>query len=115
MPGLDRRITVRRTMVDKDEFGRDRGHTYVDRTVWATRIDKDSQRVVDEGGAIGTRKRVYRVRYRQDIITAALDATARVIDDGLELTIENVITAADTGPLAERRRFLELEVEGATN
>ena len=116
MPGLDRRITVRTTSTGRDAFGRPTETVNTDREVWAARMDKDSARVVDEGGAIGLRKRTYRIRYRKDILAATQeDATARVIDDGLELTIENVIAADDTGPLAERRRFLELEVKGATN
>ena len=116
MPGLDRRITVRTTTTGQDEFGRPTGAQNTDREVWAARMDKDSARVVDEGGAIGLRKRTYRIRYRKDILEATQeDATARVIDAGLELTIESVITAADSGPLAERRRFLELEVKGATD
>ena len=116
MPGLDRRITVRTVSSMQGEFGRPTGTETVDRTVWAARMDKTAQRVVDEGGAIGTRKRTYRIRYRQDIVEATQeDATVRVIDDGLELTIESVAAAADSGPLAERRRFLELEVKGATD
>ena len=116
MPGLDRRITVRTTITGQDEFGRPTGTENTDREVWAARIDKTARRVVDEGGAIGLRKRTYRIRYRKDILEATQeDATARVIDDGLELTIENVVAAADAGPLAERRRFLELEVKGATD
>ena len=115
MPGLDRRITVRTTITGQDEFGRPTGTENTDREVWAARIDKTARRVVDEGGAIGLRKRTYRIRYRKDILEATRDATARVIDDGLELTIESVAAAADSGPLAERRRFLELEVRGATD
>ena len=115
MPGLDRRITVRTTTTGTDDFGRPTGQVNHDFTVWASRMDKNAQRVLDEGGAIGTRKRTYRIRYRKDILEATLDATARVIDDGLEMTIQNVVTAADTGPLRERRRFLELETEGGTD
>lgn len=116
---LDRRINVRTRVEETDDFGRPFDppqYTDTNRRVWATRTDKTAQRVVDEGGATGTTKRTYRLRWRSDILAAAQDQSARVLtEDDLELAIENVITATDRGPLAERRRFLELEVSGVTN
>ena len=115
MPELDRRIVVRTATRTTDDFGRPQPPVVTDIAVWATRMDRDLERVLDEGGAIGTARRVYRVRYRRDILAAAHTAAARVLDEGLEFTILDVVTAADSGPLAERRRFLDLQVEGATS
>lgn len=115
MPELDRRITVRTATRTTDTFGRPIPPTNVDISVWATRMDRDLERVVDEGGAIGTARRVYRVRYRHDILTAAHTGAAKVLDEGLEFTILDVVTVAATGALAERRRFMDLQVEGVTS
>ena len=114
---LDRRITIRTSSAGKDRFGRARDPVNTDRQVWAMRMDKTADRIVEEAGVIGERKRVYRIRYRADILALLeADATARVVDEnGLVLSIENVVTATDQGALAERRRFVELEVSGATD
>ena len=115
MPQLDRRITVRRRTMGTDDFGRPIPPTNVDVPVWATRMDAGLERVLDEGGAIGTSRRVYRVRYRRDVLAAAKTAAATVLDDGEAFTILDVVTVADSGPLAERRRFMDLQVEGVTS
>ena len=115
MAGLDRRIVVRTTVTATDDQGRPLEPVHTDRPVWAQRMDKDAMRVVEEGGSIGIAKMVFRVRYREDIVAAAETGVAKVLVDGLELRIENLVTAAETGPLRERRRFLELEVHGSTS
>ncbi len=111
MPALDRRITVRVVTFSRDPQTRESIETNTDYAVWATRRDKELLRIIEEGGSTGRVARIYRVRFDQRFADAA-PVGLRVIDaDGVQ-TVTNLAEAAETGPLRERRRYLELETLG---
>ena len=131
MSNLDRRITVRRTVSTFNIYGRPE-ETSTDFSVWARRIDRSFSDRPDDGGQPSRALRVYRVRWRKDFIEwmddaetppahrpvlpsmlIVLDADLFPDDDGTNvLSVDDVKTAAERGPLRERRRFIDLEVLG---
>ena len=129
MPALDRRVTVRVTIQTTNEAG-ELIENLTDHEVWATRRDLSATDVAREGGQLSTATRVYTVRWRREFIEftdtsedppatkAVLPSMISVIDPDLgacsPLSADEVITAAERGPLRERRRFIEFTVTGET-
>ena len=133
MPTLDRRITVVFT-----NFSRDRkGQSVEEKTlypVWATRRDASATDTPLADGQLSTATREYVVRWRKEfieylddddeppVVRAVLPSQLSIRDPDLdpemqgenELSVDDVITVSDRGPIRERRRFIKLLVLGET-
>ena len=107
MPALDRRITVRRSVTARNQFG-ESVETTTDFPMWATRQDARQIDKAEAGGDVTLASRTYVIRYRAELADAATSELS-VIDGSLALDATNVIEATRQG---ERRKFLRIEVVG---
>ena len=107
MPGLDRRIIVRRTITMRNQFGEAEEVT-TDYPAWAMREDATQTDKAEAGGDLTEATRAYIIRYRAEIADASTSEIS-VIDGGLTLNATNVVEATLRG---ERRKFLRVEVIG---
>ena len=107
MPGLDRRIIVRRSVSARNQFG-ESVETTTDYPVWTTREDFSQQDKEEAGGVLTQAIRGYVVRYRSEIADA-LTSELAVIDGTITLNCTNATEATVRG---ERRKFLRLECIG---
>ena len=107
MPALDRRVIVRHSAHNFDQFGTAQ-ITVTDYPVWTTREDFSQADKEEAGGVLTTATRGYVVRYRSEIADA-LTSELAVIDGTITLNCTNV-TEATVG--VERRKFLRLECTG---
>ena len=107
MPALDRRIIVRRTVTEFDQFG-ESVETVTNFPLWATRQDSSQRDKEEAGGTLTLAARAYIVRY-QPAIAEAITSELTVIDGGLTLDCTNITEATVRG---ERRKFLRVEVIG---
>ena len=107
MPALDRRITVRRTVTTRNQFGESE-ETVTDFPQWATREDFTQTDKEMAGGTLTTATRGYVVRYRSEIADA-LTTELSVVDGVLTLDCTNITEATVRG---ERRKFLRIECTG---
>ena len=107
MPVLDRRIVVRRTVYEIDQFG-ERTAIVTNFPLWATRRDASQLDKEGAGGVLTLAARSYMVRY-SSALADALTSELSVIDGALTLDATNITEATRTG---ERRKFLRIEVVG---
>ena len=107
MPALDRRITVRRVVTARNQFGESEEAT-TDYPQWATREDFTQTDKEQAGGVLTQATRGYVIRYRAEIADAVTSELS-VIDGGLTLDCTNVAEASLRG---ERRKFLRIEATG---
>ena len=107
MPTLDRRITVRRTVESRNQYG-EVVETATDYPSWATREDTSQIDAETQGGSLSTATRSYVIRFRAEI-NAALVSELKVIEGNQTLNVTNILEA---DPDKERRRFLRLEAVG---
>ena len=98
---LDRLVTWRERMDERGRRGRNTV-TYMDREVWAKRLETGTGYDIEDGGLIRTSSAVsYLMRYDSKI-----KPTDRIVDDGMSLAVVGVVQL-------DRRRWLEVSVEGA--
>ena len=107
MPALDRRITVRRTVTARNQFG-ESVETTTDYRLWATREDASQADKEEAGGTLTLASRAYVIRYRADLAAAPTSELA-VLDGTVLLDATNITEASRQG---ERRKFLRVEVIG---
>ena len=107
MPALDRRITVRRTVTARDQFG-ESVETTTDFPQWCTREDASQADKETAGGTLTQAARAYVIRYRAEIADA-ITSELSVLDGTLTLDATNVVEATRLG---ERRKFLRIECTG---
>ena len=107
MPALDRRITVRRTVTARDQFG-ESVETTTDFPQWCTREDASQADKETAGATLTQATRAYLIRYRGELADA-ITSELSVIDGGLTLDATNVTEAT---PQGERRKFLRIEAIG---
>ena len=107
MPALDRRIIVRRTVYEIDQFG-ERTAIVTNFPLWATRRDSSQRDKEEAGGVITLAARSYMIRYHSALADVATSELA-VIDGLLTLDASNIVEATRLG---ERRKFLRIEVVG---
>ncbi|WP_419942788.1 head-tail adaptor protein [Candidatus Palauibacter sp.] len=107
MPGLDRRITVRRTTTGRNEYG-EAETAAADYQAWARRVDRSQEDIEQEGGALNLARRDYVIRYRPEIADALI-SELQVLEAGVTLDVVNVITETARGA---RRRMIRLEAVG---
>ena len=105
MPALDRRITVRRAVATRNQFG-ESVETTTDYSLWATRLDFTQTDKEQAGGALTEASRSYVVRYRSEIADA-ITSEISVLDGALTLNATNIATVR-----GERRKFLRIECTG---
>lgn len=105
MPALDRRITVRRAVATRNQFG-ESVETTTDYPQWATRLDFTQTDKAEAGGSLTQASRSYVVRYRSEIADA-ITSEISVIDGALTLNCTNIATVR-----GERRKFLRIETVG---
>ena len=108
MPGLDRRITVRRSVSDFNIYGEPETIT-TDWPAWATRLDASLLDAAQAGGMLDTAARTYIVRWRKEI-AAAQASQIFVIEGAATLSATNIVEQARERD--ERRRFLRIECSG---
>ena len=107
MPALDRRITVRRTVTTRNQYGESVGTT-TDYPQWATREDFSQADKELAGGVLTLASRVYVIRYSSELADAVTSEIS-VIDGTLTLDATNIPEATRQG---ERRKFLRVETIG---
>ena len=107
MPALDRRITVRRTVTTRNQYGESVGTT-TDYPQWATREDASQSDKEQAGGALTQATRGYLIRYRAELADA-ITSELSVVDGALTLNCTNITEATRQG---ERRKFLLIECTG---
>ena len=107
MPALDRRITVRRTVTTRNQFG-ESVETTTDYPLWATREDASQTDKETAGGSLTLAARAYVVRYSSELADVATSELS-VIDGSLALDATNIVEATVRG---ERRKFLRIECTG---
>ena len=107
MPGLDRRIIVRRSVSARNQFG-ESVETTTDYPLWATRRDSSQSDKEQAGGVLTLASRVYTIRY-SSALADALTSELSVIDGSLTLDASNIVEATRQG---ERRKFLRIETIG---
>ena len=107
MPALDRRITVRRTVTTRNQFG-ESVETTTDYPQWATREDASQSDKEQAGGALTQAARAYLIRYRAELADAPTSELS-VIDGTVALDATNINEATRQG---ERRKYLRLEAVG---
>ena len=107
MPALDRRITVRRTVTTRNQYGESVGTT-TDYPQWATREDFSQADKELAGGVLTLASRVYVIRYSSELADAVTSEIS-VIDGTLTLDATNITEATRQG---ERRKFLRVETIG---
>ena len=107
MSGLDRRITVRRSVSDFNIYGEP--ETIVtDWPVWATRLDA-SLLDAAQGGQLDTASRTYIIRWRREIAEATASQIF-VLEGDATLNATNIVEQVRERDA--RRRFLRIECEG---
>ena len=107
MPALDRRITVRRAVATRNQFG-ESVETTTDFPMWATRQDARQIDKAEAGGDVTLATRAYVIRYRAEIADAPTSELS-VIDGTITLDATNATEATLRG---ERRKFLRIECTG---
>ena len=107
MPGLDRRIIVRRTVTTRNQFG-ESVEDVTDFPMWVTREDSSQLDKEMAGGVLTLAARAYVIRYRAEIADAPTSELS-VIDGTITLDCTNITEATVRG---ERRKFLRLECIG---
>ena len=108
MPGLDRRITVRRSVSDFNIYGEP--ETIVtDWPSWATRLDASLLDAAQAGGQLDTASRTYIIRWRREIAEATASQIF-VIEGTATLNATNIVEQVRERDA--RRRFLRIECEG---
>ena len=107
MPALDRRITVRRTVTTRNQYG-ESVETTTDYPQWSTREDFSQADKETAGGSLTQASRSYIVRYRAEIADA-ITSELSVLDGTLTLDAINITEATRLG---ERRKFLRIECTG---
>ena len=80
MPGLDRRITVRRTATTRNQFG-ESVETTTDYPQWATREDASQLDKEMAGGSLTLAARSYVIRFQSELADAPTSELS-VIDGG---------------------------------
>ena len=108
MPTLDRRITVRRTVSDFNQYG-EAETINTDWALWASRLDASLLDAAQAGGQLDTAARTYIVRWRREIAEAQASQIF-VIEETATLNATKI--AENARVRDERRRFLRIEVEG---
>ena len=108
MPALDRRITVRRTVPDFNQYG-EAETINTDWPSWATRLDASLLDAAQAGGQLDTAARTYIVRWRREIAEAQASQIF-VIEGAATLNATNIIE--QPGERSERRRYLRIECIG---
>ena len=133
MPELDRRITIVRTIITRDQFG-ETVETHALIPVWATRRDISATDTPTAAGQLNEFSRAYTIRWRRDLIEyldetptegppgrrAVLPSQLAIRDPDLDpsglggndLSVDDIETVSERGPLRERRRFIRLVVLG---
>ena len=104
MPGLDRRIVVRRATAGVNQFG-EPTVTTADHGLWAEVADLSAFDVQDTGGTFVEAFRKWRIRWRSDLADAPTNEIT-VLDGGLSYNVTNIVRQEDR---AERRRFMIVE------
>ena len=107
MPALDRRITVRRSVTTRNQFGESVA-TATDFPQWATREDASQSDKEQAGGVLTQATRSYLIRYRAEIADA-ITSELSVLDGTLTLDAINITEATRLG---ERRKYLRIEAIG---
>ena len=107
MPALDRRITVRRSVTTRNQFG-ESVEDVTDYPLWASREAASQTDKETAGGSLTLAARAYLVRYSSALADVATSEIT-VIDGSLTLDATNVIEATRLG---ERRKFLRIECTG---
>ena len=108
MPALDRRITVRRSVSDFNEFG-EPATVNTDWPSWATRLDASLLDAAEAGGMLDTAARSYVIRWRREVAEAQASQIF-VIEGTATLRATNIIEQARERD--ERRKFLRIECNG---
>ena len=104
MPGLDRRVIVRRSVETSNQFG-ETVTTDTDYPLWAGVSDLEAFDVESEGGTFDKRLRRWTIRWRSDL-AMALTSELSVVDNGISYDVLNVVRQRDG---AERRKMMYLE------
>ena len=104
MPTLDRRITLRRTVLGTNDFG-ESVETVTNFPIWAGVADLSAFDVEQEGGSFDERLRRWDIRWRADFAAFTISELS-VLDTGDAFNVTNVVRQPDRG---ERRRFMQLE------
>ena len=107
MPALDRRITVRRSVTTRNQFG-ESVETTTEFPQWATREDFSQADKEEAGGTLTQAARAYLIRYRAELADAPTSELS-VIDGTLTLDATNITEATRLG---ERRKYLRIECIG---
>ena len=76
----------------------------MEHSIWATRMDKTLDNIVESGGSRSIAERSYLVRWRGDLATAVPE-TVTVTDKGQAFNVANIVEVEE-----RRRRFMTLEV-----
>ena len=105
MPSLDRRITVRRSVADTNDFG-EPTETVTDVQVWASVADLSAFDVESEGGTFSERLRKWTIRWRKDLATANTSEISVIEDGTLTYNVTNIVRQVQD---AERKRTMVLE------
>ena len=108
MPTLDRRITVRRTVSDFDQFG-EASSVITDWPSWATRLDASLLDAAQAGGQLDSAARTYVIRWRREIAEATASQIS-VLEGTAILSATNI--AENARDRDERRKFLRIECNG---
>ena len=107
MPALDRRITVRRTVTTRNQFG-ESVEDVTDYPLWAARQDATQIDKAEAGGSLTLASRAYVICYRAELADA-ITSELSVIDGTLTLDATNITEATRLG---ERRKYLRIECIG---
>lgn len=101
---LDRRVTISRYHVTRNEFGESVSTLDWRRETWARHRDTEAELLIDDGGVSTTYSARYILRYRDDIDLTLAHKTYYINEPGGE---EQLITAArEIG----RRRYIEVAI-----
>ena len=105
MPALDRRVTVRVASEGVNDFG-EPVSTTTDYPMWATLVQDRLARNIEAGGVYALADRVWRVRFRQEFLTAHEAGQTISVIVGAE--DPDIVTGVGEPSRADRRRFLDL-------
>ena len=97
----------------RNDFGEYEEGALTTLDVWATRIEADLVRTLQEGGTRTDIGNVYQVRYIELIATAPIDQvtlTDGQLDELGELVVHTITKISPVRPDQQRRRFLNLEL-----
>ena len=104
MPGLDRRVIVRRSVETSNQFG-ETVTTDTDYPLWAGVSDLSAFDVESEGGTFTKRLRKWTIRWRSDLEMADTSELT-VVDGEIAYDVTNVVRQQDG---KERRKMMILE------